>query len=277
MAAPRASRRPRASNRAVPAYRRRLPGRAAAAVMGQPITISSWRPSTGSRIFLQRAGIGRLPDRPAAGTVERRPDELRPQPSRVIEEGRVRPPRSHPRPRRRVGASVERPREESQAIAGIPPMAADEALRKRMHDLPALELGQEAGGDPPGGLERGRRGHRDRQLFRARPRDEAFVVVDLHAVVDDPHDERPVHRHTARPPDLDTPRARPRALCDQPAEIPAVAGTPAHIRPPEPPPHRDRPLTHHGHMLPDRASIPSRHAIPAAAAADARRRRGDEG
>jgi hypothetical protein len=36
---------------------------------------------------------------------------------------------------------LERPREEAQPIAGSTPMAAHEALRKRMRDLPALDGG----------------------------------------------------------------------------------------------------------------------------------------
>src|SRR6185503_19769036 len=124
---------------------------------------------------LERTGIGRPRDRPTPGAVERRPHELGPQPSRLVEEARGRPPRADPRPHSRV----ERAHEEAQAIAGRAPMAAHEALGKLMPDLPALELLEETGRDPPGHLERRRRRNGDRDLLPGRPRDEAVLVVDL--------------------------------------------------------------------------------------------------
>ena len=204
MAAPRASRRPRASNTAVPAYRRRLPGPGGVDRQGpaghDQLLAPIHRPED---LHLQRPGIGRPRDRPAAGTIERRPHELRAQVAGLVEERRVR-------------------------------------------------------SRPPGDVDGRRRGHGDRQIRRGRAGDRPFVVGQHRVPLTDPHDERPVKRHAGRPHDLNTTRARPSP----------------HIRPPEPPPDHDRPLSHESPCYPTGPPIHSRRASPGA---EARRERRDQG
>jgi hypothetical protein len=143
-----------------------------------------------------------------------------------------------------------------------------------MHDLPALEPLEEAGGHPPGDVDGRWRGHGNRQIHRRRAGDQPFVIGQHRVPLTGPHDERPVKRHAVGPHDLDTTRARPRGQRHEPTHIPAVARGSPHIRPPEPPPDHDRPLIRESSCYPTGPPIHSRRASPGA---EARRERRNQG
>ncbi len=172
MAAPRASRRPRASNMRGSRVPPAAPGPGGVGRHGPahhdqllpPIHRLRGSPPAASRYWpAPRSPIP--PDNPAPTTRTRAADD--PAPSRNAASGRHAPtriPALSPSPPS-IGPAKSR-----NPSAGVPPMPAHETLRKRMPDLPTLEPPQELLRNPPRHLERRRRGHHDRdpsELVRA--------------------------------------------------------------------------------------------------------------